>query len=178
MYRALRLHPDCHRDAVSRIAVDVARTSPAGLALRYVLTGRTAGILLPPADVPQRTDALWRHTCCEVFVRPLGNRGYYECNFAPSTRWAAYVFDGYRSGRRPAEAIAAPRIVTRTEDGQFAMDVTLALPGLDGTGWCIALAVVVEDADGGISYWALAHPPGQPDFHHADGFTLELTEPP
>ena len=30
-------------------------------------------------------------------------------------------------------------------------------------------------ACGGISYWALAHPPGKPDFHHADGFALELS---
>jgi hypothetical protein len=33
---------------------------------------------------------------------------------------------------------------------------------------------VIEEAGGGISYWALAHPPGRPDFHHADGFALEL----
>jgi hypothetical protein len=33
---------------------------------------------------------------------------------------------------------------------------------------------VIEDIGGGRSYWALAHPAGKPDFHHADGFTIEL----
>jgi hypothetical protein len=33
---------------------------------------------------------------------------------------------------------------------------------------------VIEAADGGKSYWALAHPPGRPDFHHAAGFAAHL----
>ena len=32
----------------------------------------------------------------------------------------------------------------------------------------------IEDIDGGISYWALAHPAGKPDFHHPDSFALIL----
>ncbi|MBI3061386.1 MAG: hypothetical protein HYY83_05345 [Deltaproteobacteria bacterium] len=28
--------------------------------------------------------------------------------------------------------------------------------------------------DGTISYWALKHPPGKPDFHHPDAFALEI----
>jgi hypothetical protein len=38
----------------------------------------------------------------------------------------------------------------------------------------IAMAAVVEDEGGRLSYWALRHPPGRPDFHHPDSFTLEL----
>jgi len=37
------------------------------------------------------------------------------------------------------------------------------------------LSAVIEDISGGTSYWALAHPPGKPDFHHADGFALEFS---
>jgi hypothetical protein len=33
---------------------------------------------------------------------------------------------------------------------------------------------VIEETNGAKSYWALKHPPGKPDFHHADGFVLEL----
>jgi hypothetical protein len=38
---------------------------------------------------------------------------------------------------------------------------------------------VVLEEDGGalsgaLSYWALRHPPGKPDFHHPAGFALEL----
>lgn len=37
-----------------------------------------------------------------------------------------------------------------------------------------AITAVIEEADGTKSYWALAHPAGKPDFHHPDGFVLEL----
>ena len=35
-------------------------------------------------------------------------------------------------------------------------------------------AAVIEEDGGPLSYWALQHPPGNPDFHHPDGFALEL----
>ena len=38
----------------------------------------------------------------------------------------------------------------------------------------LALAVVLEDLHGVISYWALNHPPGNPDFHNDAGFVLKL----
>ena len=40
--------------------------------------------------------------------------------------------------------------------------------------WRLGLSAVIEEADGTKSYWALAHPPGSPDFHHADCFVVEL----
>ena len=44
----------------------------------------------------------------------------------------------------------------------------------DAGHWRIALAAVIEDENGGLSYWALRHPPGKPDFHHPNGFALEV----
>jgi hypothetical protein len=41
----------------------------------------------------------------------------------------------------------------------------------------LALSAVVEDEQGLLSYWALKHPPGRPDFHHPDAFALELERP-
>jgi hypothetical protein len=41
--------------------------------------------------------------------------------------------------------------------------------------WRLGLSAVIEDRSGQKSYWALAHPPGRPDFHHEDCFALELT---
>ena len=40
----------------------------------------------------------------------------------------------------------------------------------------LGLAVIIEEASGGLSYWALAHPSDRPDFHHAGAFALELDE--
>jgi len=48
--------------------------------------------------------------------------------------------------------------------------------GLDkDTAWRAGVSAVIEESDGTKSYWALAHPPGEPDFHDADGFVLELS---
>jgi hypothetical protein len=117
-----------------------------------------------------RTDELWRHTCVEAFVRPASGEGYQEFNFSPSTQWAAYRFDCYRDGMRPAPL--EPQVaVRRTGDG-FELSATFDLP--DDGPWRLGLSAVIEAADGSVSYWALAHAAGKPDFHHADCFALEL----
>jgi hypothetical protein len=38
----------------------------------------------------------------------------------------------------------------------------------------LAFSAIIEDDQGVLSYWALTHPPGRPDFHHPDAFALEL----
>jgi hypothetical protein len=38
----------------------------------------------------------------------------------------------------------------------------------------LALSAVIEDSAGTLSYWALRHPAGKPDFHHPQAFALEL----
>jgi hypothetical protein len=40
--------------------------------------------------------------------------------------------------------------------------------------WELAVTMVVEEHDGRQSFWALAHPGPEPDFHHPDSFTLRL----
>ena len=44
--------------------------------------------------------------------------------------------------------------------------------------WRAGVSAVIEESDGTKSYWALAHPPGDPDFHDEDGFVLELPASP
>lgn len=39
----------------------------------------------------------------------------------------------------------------------------------------MAFTAVIELANGDKSYWALAHPSNQPDFHHPAGFVYELS---
>jgi hypothetical protein len=38
----------------------------------------------------------------------------------------------------------------------------------------VALAAVIEESSGRLSHWALEHPSGRPDFHHRDGFVLQI----
>jgi hypothetical protein len=176
MRQSLRLHPDSYCTAVTQIDVDVARADDGGLALRYAVTGRMEDVRLPPVTAPARTDELWRHTCFEAFVHRSPDHGYCEFNFSPSTQWAAYRFDGYRHGMQTAAEIEAPPIAIQTSRESCTLRVALALPRLPREAvWRIGLAAVIEETSGNKSYWALAHPAGKPDFHHVDGFALELS---
>jgi hypothetical protein len=139
-----------------------------------VVSGRIGGLRLPPVVARVRADELWRHTCFEAFVRPSTGSAYYEFNFSPSTQWAAYQFSSYRSGMRVATEIAAPRIEVRSTAESYTLHAALKLDQLSPP-WRLGLSAVLEETNGRKSHWALAHPPGKADFHHADCFALELS---
>ena len=174
MRHALRLHPDSLCAAATRIEVDIARPRPGSLLLSYVVSGRISRLRLPPVVAPAPADELWRHTCFEAFVRPSTGSTYYEFNLSPSTQWASYCFSGYRGGMRVATEIAAPRIEVRSTAESYTLQAALELEGLSPP-WRLGLSAVLEETNGHKSYWALAHPPGKADFHHADCFALELS---
>ena len=180
MRQVLKLHPDSPDSAATRVAVEVSRPRRDSLLLTYVVSGAIGELRLPPPAAATRTDELWRHTCFEAFVRDAAGAAYYEFNFAPSTRWAAYRFERYRSGMRVATEVGAPRITVQSEPDRCTLAAALQVGGLSGQPGDpprrLALAAVLEEVGGRKSYWALAHPPGKPDFHHADCFVLELAQ--
>ncbi|WP_421931580.1 DOMON-like domain-containing protein [Phenylobacterium sp.] len=179
MRLALERHGDSQGAAATGIEVEFAWAAPGTLALTYVVRGDIAALALPPPAASLRTDELWRHTCLEAFVGTVGDPGYYEFNLAPSGQWAAYRFGGYREGMADAADAVDPRIVTEASAERFTLRAVLALDALPDlardAAWRLALSAVIEGADGRKSYWALAHPPGRADFHHADGFSHEIT---
>lgn len=174
----LKIHSDSRCSAVSRIDVDVVRT-PAGLRLRYVVTGIIGDLRLPPVMTPARADRLWEHTCFEVFVAvaPLG--AYYEFNFAHSKQWAAYRFSGHRRGRTDIAEINPPTIDAHMSAGRYQLEAAVGLDRVAGlprdAGWLLGLSTVIEETSGALSYWALAHPVGKADFHHPDCFAQQLS---
>jgi hypothetical protein len=165
---------------VDAIGVEVARPRAGGLTLAYFVSGRIGDLRLLPVTAPARADELWRHTCFEAFILAPPGPAYYEFNFAPCTRWAAYRFDRYRSGMRVGE-IPAPRIEVQAEPERFTLRAALDLTPLSNlpyeAAWRMGLSAVIEDARGRMSYWALAHPPGKADFHHSDCFAYESHPP-
>ena len=173
MRLALKLHPDSHCDAVTAIAVEVVRPRAGALQLSYVATGAIDKLRLPGSTAPARADELWRHTCFEAFVCPAMSDAYFEFNFAPSTQWAAYRFDSYRNGMRAAETVT-PSIEARSVACGFMLRAALELDALPPGPWKLGISAVIEETGGRLSYWALAHPPGRADFHHADCFTCEI----
>jgi hypothetical protein len=169
MRRGLRRHPDSRCEAVKAVAVEIAVPRPGVLALSYSVDGTIAALAVPPLAQPVRADGLWQHTCFEVFLK--AGTPYTEYNFAPSRAWAAYRFDDTRKGRRPAE-VEAPGIAVEASETRLLLRAELILPR--EADWQMGLSAVLEEKNGALSYWALAHPPGQPDFHHPDCFTLDL----
>jgi hypothetical protein len=178
MLRTLERHPSTPCDAVARIEVEAKRPEPQALHLDYRLTGKIADLLIPAAAKSERTDELWRHTCFEAFVRAQKGAEYLELNLAPSGRWAVYNFASYRKGMSPAYEIGAPMMDVETTPEHLTLRARLDLSGAAivflTSPWRLALSAVIEETNGHLSYWGLAHPPGKPDFHHSDCFAHEL----
>jgi len=173
---ALVPHTEHPAPAVAGITVDVAAHGNGGLQLAYRLAGDLAALRLPTPATPVEPDRLWAHTCFEVFLR-RGGEAYREYNFSPSGQWAGYAFSAYRQ-RLEDVALPAPQLDWQVSEGSLSLTVTLpaaALPAGSGP-LQLALTTVVEQAEGPLSYWALAHPAGKPDFHHQDGFVLALPD--
>jgi hypothetical protein len=168
MRAALSPHPQWPCAAVSGIEVEIARPGP--LSLTYRVSGTIARLITPALVAPARTDGLWRRTCFEAFVG--AGSGYVELNFSPSSEWAAYRFTGYRDGMVPAHDLATPWIDVSADGQALELKVLVDLPA-DAVG-PLALSAVIEETGGRLSYWALGHGPGKPDFHHWRSFAVEL----
>jgi hypothetical protein len=168
-------HPATPCNYVSELTARVDRVSDDLLVLYYQVEGNIDELQLPPQRRSTHTDGLWKHTCFEAFVRSPASRGYYELNFSPSSEWAVYRFDDYRRGMTPVQPQHTPKIICRRRDDRLEADVDVHLGELVGKELVLAVAAVLEDQQGRISYWALAHPAGKPDFHHPDGFVLNLS---
>jgi hypothetical protein len=171
----LTVHPDTPSNAVQQVRVQFLTTpTPGVIWFEYQVTP-SASLRVPAMAEPARTDGLWRATCFELFAKSIGDDAYFEFNFSPSFEWAAYAFDGYRSGMRELPS-HDPEIIVSPAAPYFSLAVE-ALPALPLVALQIGLSAVIEETDGTKSYWALRHPPGAPDFHHPDCFALELPAP-
>jgi hypothetical protein len=166
---ALARHPAAPCDALRGIWVSLERKS-GNLQVAYVLEGEIDRLRIPPPRPPRAAERLWQHTCCELFVAQAPP-GYREFNFSPSCEWAAYAFAGYRDGK--PLTIANPGIVVKRTAGRLELSATVPTGGARIK---LGLSAVIEDETGTLSYWALRHAGGKPDFHHPDAFALELDE--
>lgn len=182
-------HPSTPCEAVRSIRVRLTRESGGRLGFAYALEGDLRRVLLPRPTAPRRADGLWRHTCFEAFVAPDPGVAYVELNFSPSGQWAAYAFDRYREGMTAVEGMAAPAITVTAAgatgpverqppnepQNPWVLTAGARIDALDGGAAArVGLAAVIEETGGRLSYWALHHPPGQPDFHHPDGFVCRI----
>jgi hypothetical protein len=175
---ALIAHDATQSAVVQELQAHVTLTRPDVLSLRYSLWGDMSRIRVAAAvagtELPGRTDGLWKHTCFEAFIRPDPSQDeYYELNFSAAKQWAAYRFTAYRAGMAPLELPGAPEISVRQTLQNLELEVAVKLP-FELSRPAIAVAAVVEEDSGRLCYWSARHPPGKPDFHHADGYVIEL----
>jgi hypothetical protein len=170
-------HPAASNLPSLTVACDVARLVDGRLTFVFMAVGEIARLRIPSAREPARRDGLWRHTCFEAFVKPLGGDAYFELNFAPSGEWAAYRFDGYRRGMAAAE-VEPPTIQTSVEASHLSLIASIDLGPIGELvpweDWRVGLSAVIEAEDGTISHWAMAHAPGAPDFHDESCFQGQL----
>jgi hypothetical protein len=155
--------------AVRSVSV-TARRAGSALNLLYAMEGDLRRIRLQAEG-----GELWQHTCFEAFLAAAGMPSYVEYNFSLARAWKAYRFSSYRKGAPLDDPSLAPSLHVRLGDERVELeaDIDLGKLGLEKSGR-MGLSAVIEGREGGLSYWALRHALGKPDFHHPDAFVLDL----
>lgn len=178
-------HPGCTPQAVQSVYVDLEyRVEDRRLIhfnLGYEVNCDPDRVVMPGqpgdqivADCP--TDGLWQTTCFELFMGSRVHREYVECNFAGTGEWASYHFEAYRERVSPYRQ--KPRHMDwHRSSNAIVMNVAATFLPMAGPDTYLGLSAVIEEGEGAKSYWALAHPGAQPDFHHPDCFALRLGAP-
>jgi hypothetical protein len=174
-------HPDTPCPVVADIKAAISWDPHRHLRVVYTLTGTVNRLRIPPPRPSRNVNGLWHHTCVELFVRAQNDAEYYEFNFSPSGEWAAYGFRDYRAAASIDTDELEPKIAVRQGVETLELSAVLCADRLPGIApkirLSLGLGAVIEDLKGSFSYWALKHPAGKPDFHHADSFALEIVVP-
>ncbi len=171
-------HPASPCGAILRFTASIETAAPRDeLNISYRIEGAIDRLRLPESGTALRKDGLWQHSCFEAFLRADANDSYHEFNFAPSGDWAAYRFAARRKGRE-SPAMPAPRMEFRRGAEFCEMKAAIPLAAIPDLAQAAVLqaglAAVMEDADGGLSYWAVAHRGAQADFHDPTTITLRV----
>lgn len=173
-------HPDTADSAVKQFYIGVkAHYQNEELTLRYEVQGEIDILSIPAHKPPNAADNLWQHTCFEAFIAVEEADAYHEFNFSPSGEWAAYGFDKYRV-RNTWQAAKPHAIHFVRTTGQLVLTTVIPHDNLPenplNKSYRLGLNAILETIEGGLSYWALCHPSGKPDFHHRSGFTLPFNQ--
>lgn len=173
---SLAPHPDSPSRAVSGIEARIIGRDANWLRVRWRIEGAQE-LVVPAFAGKGRADELWRTTCFELFLKPLGGEAYCEFNLSPSERWNIYDFDRYREGMRERPFPREPECAMRLGSSFAIFDAAVPVAGLPNVDCAMGLSAVIEEQGGTIGYWALAHGNGRPDFHAPACFTAALPAP-
>ena len=183
MQLALSCHPDTPQSALSGITVAISPRRGACLSLSFRARGEVDAICWPGTQARgegpwTRADELWRHSCFEAIIAPVDDQGYREINLSTWGKWAGYRFSGYRADMARADDVALLAGKWRRLAERAELHALIELPPeYRRSDLMVGLSAVIEAKDGAKSYWALRHPAGSPDFHHADCFAARIAAP-
>jgi len=169
-------HPDHPPLAVSRVEARIIGRNDNWLRVRWRVEGAQS-LVIPSFAGKGRADELWKTTCFELFLQPNGGPAYCELNLSPSERWNAYDFDSYREGMRERPFPREPECTLRQGSTFAIFDAAIPVAALPEGDCAMGLSAVIEEQGRTVSYWALAHGDGKPDFHASACFTAPLPAP-
>jgi hypothetical protein len=146
------------------------------LTISYSLLGDLADVEISPPAEPTRQGNLWESTCFEFFLGTKNDKRYWEFNLSPAGHWNIYRFDNYRSGSKEETAFPTFPFDVQTESDALSVSLKLNLGAIVPANQALemAIATVVKNKKGELSYWALKHLGKEPDFHVRESFTVRL----
>ena len=147
------------------------------LSIHYSVQGDFENILLPAPSTSTRKHDLWKATCFEFFLAIKDQPGYWEFNLSPSSDWNVYAMDAYRQiNMREEAAFHQFPFEFKKTDEELSLNISADLrPILQPEQILqIGITAIIQTKDGTETYWALAHPGTQADFHVREGFVIEL----
>lgn len=148
------------------------------LSIQYQLSGDLNSVNIPSIGTGgDRRDRLWEKTCFEYFLR-LADRSqtrYWEINLSPCGDWNVFSLSNYRDDLQAEMAIAHIPFQVNLAPNELQLDISMDIAPLVGNqNIQVGISTVLIIA-GEKSYWAIAHPAPQADFHHPDSFAIPLT---
>jgi len=133
-------------------------------------------VIQPKADTQMRKDNLWEETCLEAFLAPAGSDHYWEVNLSPGGHWNVYCFSTYRTGMKEEPSVTSLPISVKRNDTALTLSTDIDMENLISSeeSFHVGISAVIMSRTGMFSYWALAHPGPEPDFHSRESFILRI----
>lgn len=146
------------------------------LSIRYAVTGEIDSVLLPAlSNFPSRQHDLWRATCFEFFIAIKDQPRYWEFNMSPSGNWNVYAMDAYRQvNMREELAFTQLPFEFKKNDDEITLDISVDLNLILEPNQVLQIGItaIIQTVDENETYWALAHPGPNADFHLRESFIL------
>ncbi len=128
-------------------------------------------IIFAEGPVAGRFHELWKQTCFEAFVQPVGDSKYFEINLNTHKAWNVYEFENYREPQPPVECAAADVIDVQIKE-DF-LRARIKFNKMEFKKLKVSLCAVLNLKETGTTYWSFQHVDAKPNFHHFGSFVIE-----